>query len=366
VLASSAEGQDYLTGALACTRALQTQGILPQTTADPNVLAVEELTTPQAVSRVAKTPGPIGHAGYINRLTGWADAEAAMRRLHQQVTSTGRVAFITGSVTRLCYSPDSQKVTGATYNTQDKGTCTLSADLTIVAAGAWSSTLLDLRGNVKCSAQVLAYIALTNDEAEELSKAPSFINLSTGVYSIPPASPSNHLTFEPDSPSRLVLKISRHIHGIANPTEIPHPEPKEGTITISVPTSVSPPPSQLLPLRRALQTIYPNSAFSARPFSHSRFCHYADTPTADFLIDYAPTYGKSLFVATGGTGHAFKFLPVIGEMIVQCILGTQGHEWKSRWQWKASRPAGWDTEDGSRSGDKGLVMQDIAHELANL
>lgn len=34
----------------------------------------------------------------------------------------------------------------------------------------------------------------------------------------------------------------------------------------------------------------------------------------NFLIDYVPGYQSSLFVASGGSGHGFKFLPVLGKV----------------------------------------------------
>jgi len=39
------------------------------------------------------------------------------------------------------------------------------------------------------------------------------------------------------------------------------------------------------------------------------------------LIDEHPKHGN-LFFATGGNGHAYKFLPVLGRLVVQRIKGT--------------------------------------------
>lgn len=50
----------------------------------------------------------------------------------------------------------------------------------------------------------------------------------------------------------------------------------------------------------------------------------ADTASTDFTVDYHPAYGKSLFLATGGSDHAFKFLPVLGERICELILLCYG------------------------------------------
>lgn len=43
-------------------------------------------------------------------------------------------------------------------------------------------------------------------------------------------------------------------------------------------------------------------------------CWYIDSLDNSFIIDYVPGYSKTLFVASGGSGHGFKFLPVLGEV----------------------------------------------------
>ncbi|OAX77979.1 hypothetical protein ACJ72_07717, partial [Emergomyces africanus] len=77
-----------------------------------------------------------------------------------------------------------------------------------------------------------------------------------------------------------------------------------------------------------------------------------------------------LFIATGGSGHGFKFLPVLGEKIVDAIQGCLDPELQELWTWPilssppssdysaaTTPPVVW-TEDGSRSGAKGLILRD--------
>lgn len=51
----------------------------------------------------------------------------------------------------------------------------------------------------------------------------------------------------------------------------------------------------------------------------TRMCWYTDSIDNSFVIDYVPGYSDSLFVASGGSGHGFKFLPVLG--VVRAPLG---------------------------------------------
>ena len=43
---------------------------------------------------------------------------------------------------------------------------------------------------------------------------------------------------------------------------------------------------------------------------------------------------KNLYVATIGSNHGFKFLPVIGKYVVDMLEGKLGQEWLELWKWK--------------------------------
>ena len=43
-------------------------------------------------------------------------------------------------------------------------------------------------------------------------------------------------------------------------------------------------------------------------------CWYTDSLDNSFVIDYVPGYADTVFVASGGSGHGFKFLPVLGHV----------------------------------------------------
>ena len=56
-------------------------------------------------------------------------------------------------------------------------------------------------------------------------------------------------------------------------------------------------------LRKALGTFYPELA--KKPFVGTRMCWYLDTPDSDWILDFHPQ-NPNLFIATGGSGHAYK------------------------------------------------------------
>lgn len=49
-----------------------------------------------------------------------------------------------------------------------------------------------------------------------------------------------------------------------------------------------------------------------------KMCFYTLTPDEDFLLDRHPEF-PNVVVATGGSGHAFKFTPVIGEIVTELV-----------------------------------------------
>lgn len=64
-------------------------------------------------------------------------------------------------------------------------------------------------------------------------------------------------------------------------------------------------------------------------------------------------------MATGGSGHGFKFLPVIGDSILECVGGRTPEEFKQRWRWPEERvPEDKWAGDGSRGGPVGMVLME--------
>ncbi|KAL2021278.1 hypothetical protein VTK56DRAFT_7357 [Thermocarpiscus australiensis] len=335
--------------------------VLSLASKDPALASrIRELPNPDAIRDAVGTGGSSGSWGYLNQNSGWADAAASMAWLFDKVQQTGRVNFVAGTVVSLAHNDTA--VTGARLSDGR----VLHADLVVVAAGAWTGGLVDLGGQAVATAQVMGYLELTESEQAQLSRMPVLLNLSTGLFVMPPT-------------TNRILKVARHAYGYINPTPIdPPPLPLSPQISSPKPTtpvSISLPRTHLtsapLPLpaegasdlRRALREMVPLPSLADRPFAKTRLCWYSDTATADFLVDYHPRW-RGLFVATGDSGHAFKFLPVLGDKIADCIARARPPQFEDKWEWKeaAATAAGVETpvvtEDGSRGGVPYLVLAD--------
>lgn len=103
-----------------------------------------------------------------------------MRWLRREVEATGRVGFVHAEVSALL--KEGNEVQGAIL-TSGK---TIRADLTILASGAWTGNLIDSKGHLTATGQVLAYLDLTPSEQERLKSMPTILNMSTGLFIITP------------------------------------------------------------------------------------------------------------------------------------------------------------------------------------
>ncbi|PMD48408.1 FAD dependent oxidoreductase [Hyaloscypha variabilis F] len=309
--------------------------------ASQGVGLIQELKTRKEIDAAVGTGGGSGDWGYINTVSGWADAEEGMKWLRRKAEATGRISFVTGQAISLL--KNGTKVLGATL----KSGPPLLADITILATGAWTSSLVDLRGRATATGQVLCYLPLSASEQERLGKMPVLLNMSTGMFIIPP--------------KNQILKVARHGYGYSNPTSIPNPSGNGEKIDVSIPRTTLDDPTLWVPregeaaCRQALREMIPELA--ERPFTKSKICWYTDTPDGDFLIDWHPGF-EGLFLATGGSGHGYKFLPVIGERIVDVVEGREIGELRGKWRWREKKVENVVTEDGSRGGRPGMVLEE--------
>ncbi|KAI9370013.1 FAD dependent oxidoreductase [Aspergillus egyptiacus] len=285
---------------------------------------------------------PIGERfeGFYNNAAGWADAGRAIAGLRDRCIAAG-VAFVTGphgQVSSLEIGQEDGKVSAV--RTADGGRIT--GDQFIFATGAWTASLIPAWNHMVATAQIVGFVRLTAEELKALKDLPIIFNLSTGFFSFPPHEETGY------------LKVACHSFGYTLSTE-------------SADKTVSSPPSRPIPARAnfipqegmdrllaGLREILPELA--DRGFEKTCLCWYNETPTGDFVFDYHPEY-KNLFIATGGTGHAYKFLPVIGKYIAGAFQRKLSPEltekWKFHTEYRAQRREDIFTGDASRKGGDG-------------
>ncbi|QRV98189.1 FAD-binding domain protein [Ceratobasidium sp. AG-Ba] len=259
---------------------------------------------------------------YLNADGGWVEATTAMKALLRKVRAyEGHgVKILAGCrVTGLEIDADGSAagVKIARNEEQDQGKeGVLKADVIVLATGAWSSSLFPddsfgLSRLMKATGQSVLSVQLTPEELAKYSKCPSFFDTATGLYTMPPTA-SGLLKWGLHHTGALSShKVSTPRTGLAADNAAPlNPNAKIGVDGAGVPCAV--PKSIITPMRDAMRKLYPDIA--DRDAASSRICWYADTIDEDWIIDYHPNHPRILF-ATGGSGHAFKFLPVLGRVI---------------------------------------------------
>lgn len=167
-------------------------------------------------------------------------------------------------------------------------------DAALVAVGPWVAELLpELKSEVQISKQQLTYYrpSNVNDFREEAFPVWSYDLVEEGWYGFP---------ITPEG----ILKLSKHRYGYPV-----HPDVERDVDDAFVSESNA-------FVRQALPALDPSS------YSHGKVCLYTNSRNGDFIIDRAPGYNR-LYVAGAGSGHAFKFGPVLGELAADIIEGRE-------------------------------------------
>ena len=123
-----------------------------------------------------------------------------------------------------------------------------------------------------------------------------------------------------------VLEPEGFLKIIVRQTKYTNPQKLENGRVVSIPkTSNSSPPFTSLPqhivhqVKRWLQLFFPDLVSLKW---ESRILWYTDTINNDYIYDFVPNK-IGLFVACGGSGHAFKMLPVLGQFLVDKVEGRE-------------------------------------------
>jgi len=174
----------------------------------------------------------------------------------------------------------------------------------VLCTGAWTPQLLpELAGCFVTSGQPVFHLRPVLPTRFEAGVFPTYGAdiATTGWYGFP-MHPSG------------VLKIANH-----GPGRVVSPDGPRHVM-----------PDQLRALREFLSTAFPE--LMDAPIAATRTCIYCDTRDGHLWIARHPQR-EGLTVATGGSGHAFKFAPLLGGWIADAVLGVANPELhKFRWR----------------------------------
>ena len=271
--------------------------------------------------------------GFYHSLGGYVESGRVLTRLVDKLRARRLVEVIENvGVTDLAGKPD--RVNGVILEDGRE----IPGDHVVLAAGAWTSKLYpELKNEIRSTGHPVFHLEPATPKLFEQDLFPTFTAdvARTGFYGFP---------LNADG----VVKIGVHGVGVS--------------VDADAPRSVS--SNAKSSLVQFLNITFPDLLSSKLVLT--RLCLYADTPGEDFLIDTHPTR-RGITVASGGSGHAFKFGPVLGSLVADAVEGKP-----PRFGRKFSWIRFWDTPDGewgseaarcrdsssSRMKDEGSRMKD--------
>jgi glycine/D-amino acid oxidase-like deaminating enzyme len=230
--------------------------------------------------------------GYFNPVGGWAEASATVRAVANTL-APGTIRA--GRVERIV---DDGAIIDGDH---------VRADLVLVCAGSWVPLLVpELAPVLRAVGQPVFHLRPSDPTLFESHQFPVFgADISrTGYYGFPANRDG-------------IVKIANHGTGTRLPPDADHARREVSA-------------AQEAALRTMLAESFP--ALVGAPIVDRRLCVYCDTVDEHFWIARHPTR-ENLAVATGGSGHAFKFAPVLGDLIATIALGEM-HPLAHKFRWR--------------------------------
>ncbi|KAJ5651089.1 FAD dependent oxidoreductase [Penicillium longicatenatum] len=264
---------------------------------------------------------------YYNPSAGWAEAGAALKIMADEAIRMG-VQYKIDEANRLML--DQHGVRGVQTNNGKIYT----AKKIILATGAWTSEMMTLtedqlrmpmesriESQLTAAGVCVVHYKLTDAERGSYDQLPVCVYGEQGETLPPTASGLIKFT------NTASFKNTVHTDNGQN---------------ISIP----PIHQRAIPYGLRRQTVdsikdrLPTLFSKHREVDHFRLCWDAITPSQNPLITRHPhPHLSNLYLATGGSFHCWKFLPIIGRYVTNVIYGiSNGADRDKAWGWKDEQP----------------------------
>jgi sarcosine oxidase len=170
----------------------------------------------------------------------------------------------------------------------------------VITAGAWASKAIASMAKIlTVTRQAVGWVIPTETQKYELGNLPCWLivdDVKPGGYYGFPVLPVGKFG------GPIGLKLAHHYPGkISDPDNLDRSTNKADEADI------------LFALNKFLPGAYKQT--------HTiKTCSYTNAPDKNFIIDFLPGFGTDVTVATGFSGHGFKFASVIGEVMADLVI----------------------------------------------
>ena len=237
---------------------------------------------------------------HFNPTAGYVEASEVLRTLADYARELGVEIHVGQTAATFVYHH------GSFSSLETKEGNKFSAAHCIVAAGSHTPLLIpELQPYMKASGHPVFHFKPLDPTPFQSDKLGVFMAdiSNTGWYGFPL------------HPKQGVIKIGRHREGLYL-----NPETDDRRIT----------DTEVEECRTFLKESIP--ALAEAPLVYTRRCLYTDTLDGHFWIDHHPEI-KGLSVSSGGSGHAMKMGPILGEMTADMVEGKK-HRFSQRHLWR--------------------------------
>ncbi|OWB55907.1 oxidoreductase activity protein [[Candida] boidinii] len=209
------------------------------------------------------------------------------------------------------------------------------SDLVVVACGPWSTRMVPELDGFSTANSGNVVIFKIPDNRPDLKIKYSGKNFPVFGWKMGHSREKEHMAgifmfpmVEPEGYMKIVVRQRKYVNNVTL---------NNGRV-VSIPvTSRSNPPKNMLTkhimtqIKEWMKLFFPDLV-AANVKLQSKIVWYTDTIDNDYIYDFVPDK-KGLFVSTGGSGHAFKMLPLLGSFLVN-KLENQENFYTDLFKWR--------------------------------
>lgn len=271
---------------------------------------------------------------YWNPLSGWAEAARALEATIKAAVENG-VRYVAASISELIMDDSGHRCKGV--RTTDGQV--FPADHIILSTGAGTAELiadsvpekpeLQVGRRITAAAVCEAAVDVTEEQREKYKHLPVFV-FDDGVTQgeTMPITPSGQMKFIRDVPFKNTIRHEASNQSISIPLTVP--SKSQWTDPSEFPSSILKEEIDIV-----AKGVYGSKEAGNLSPTSFRMCWDAHTPDDNWYITPHPL-SQNLYIATGGSFHDWKFLPILGEYVCRMLDSQLTEEERKRWEWDRS------------------------------